>query len=314
MSDTPGSLSTKVVSRRNKFSYPRVKGLNPRCHYCQMRDKRANHLLCSQYPKCKINFCFPCLKKRFKMDPDVAASAFKLCLVCMKQCSCEKCKSKKFLKASKTNSEGHTNTRKGKYKSDEDKLRKRKNQPRKKEEDDSVYLPSFHKLKTPNYAIKSIPDKRSSMNLRRSNIKCNIYGKEKSRKQAGNELEERLSSAQPKILNPAASLPPDLDNSARYLNDQQNLEPILPASMTQQYLSYDALTINSNPLCNLQTGPPLYQGLSYPMYLSMMNQGKTMGNLLMDSYMRQTMMGPGMNQQSIVPNFANESSWHYAKY
>eukprot|EP00826_Nyctotherus_ovalis_P013767 TRINITY_DN1376_c0_g4_i1.p1 TRINITY_DN1376_c0_g4~~TRINITY_DN1376_c0_g4_i1.p1 ORF type:complete len:426 (-),score=27.65 TRINITY_DN1376_c0_g4_i1:182-1459(-) len=93
----------KVIGRKGKCANVWLKGklMNPRCHYCRTRDKRANHLLCAHNPKCKVNFCFPCLRKQFDLDPERPEFSSWICLVCANECICIRCQRKEKEKALK---------------------------------------------------------------------------------------------------------------------------------------------------------------------------------------------------------------------
>lgn len=98
----------KVIARKGKHANVWLKGklMNPRCHYCCARDKRANHLLCARNPKCKVNFCFPCLRKWFDIDPEAQECSSWICLVCANECICIKCRKKRKEKALKLEQRG----------------------------------------------------------------------------------------------------------------------------------------------------------------------------------------------------------------
>lgn len=315
----PRNTATKIVARRSKFTPPLFKGMNPRCHFCRIRDRRANHLLCSRSPKCKINFCFPCLKKQFGLDPNSSEFAYWTCFVCSKNCTCEACELKRQPKHKKTPSKRkRKSNRKEAAKNDQKPYKadltsksrvknKEKGNKRKRSDKDSAYIPSVSMPKVCDIYKETKNHNKSKIESAEKNKDINCCIKEGEKHE---ELPKAIpqSSANFELPPPPA---PSFNNLERDYMIQELLRPRLPFFSNQRYPIHSITSI----LHTVQSQPPVHQGSFHFAHYPAAESNTESVSMYSTSILRcpmasQSYFDNRMSPRPEFPNHINRSYWN----
>eukprot|EP00826_Nyctotherus_ovalis_P027238 TRINITY_DN2125_c0_g1_i9.p1 TRINITY_DN2125_c0_g1~~TRINITY_DN2125_c0_g1_i9.p1 ORF type:complete len:425 (-),score=-6.42 TRINITY_DN2125_c0_g1_i9:63-1337(-) len=315
----PRNTATKIVARRSKFTPALFRGVNPRCHFCRIRDRRANHLLCARSPKCKINFCFPCLKKQFGLDPNGSKFAYWTCFVCTKDCTCEPCGLKYRQKYKKTPSRKKRKSARRKaakndlkpYKVDLSSKCKAKNKERgnkrKKSDKDSAYIPSVSILKACDIYKGTNNINNSKIEPAEKNKDINCYINE-------DKKHEELPKGTP-LSSMNFELPPfptpSFNNLERDYMVHELLRPKLPFFNNHQYPIHSVTSF----LHTVQSQPPMHQRSFHFTHCPAAVLERESVSVCSTSIFRcplasQSCLYNRMSQRPEIPNITNRSYWN----